>query len=272
MDCLDNLAKYFLFFTNFIIFILSWAILGLGIWAIVNRSTFLDLLEDANVSVPIYESAVILILIVASSAILISCLGCCGAQKESKCMLIVYSIVVCCLLVLIMVGTVIGMTQGTDKLAEPFIDSLSKYDETRQTVVETTWDQTQQDLNCCGVHGPADWAKYNERYGPNSFIDSGSFGMMGAKVPPSCCASSSDPIACQITPTGHLGAYEQGCWSLIQEEINNHSSTVGGVGIAIIVILAVNAIIAFYMCACGLDSDSDSRPTKRTYGRPGDRV
>ena len=65
--------------------------MGLGIWILVSRNSFLDLLDDANVNVPIYESAVVLFLIVASVTILVSCLGCCGAYKESKGMLVVVS-------------------------------------------------------------------------------------------------------------------------------------------------------------------------------------
>lgn len=46
-------------------------------------------ISSIQVSVPIYESAVILFLIVACVAILVSCLGCCGAYKEIKWMLTV---------------------------------------------------------------------------------------------------------------------------------------------------------------------------------------
>ena len=37
--------------------------------------------------------------------------------------------------------------QGLDKLKDPFLDTLSNYDESRQTVVELTWDQTQTDVS-----------------------------------------------------------------------------------------------------------------------------
>jgi len=272
MAFIDTLAKYFLFASNTLIFILSWIIMSLGIWALVNRSSFLDLLSDADVSVPIYESAVILFLFVASCSILISCLGCCGAHRESKWMLIVYFVVVLGLLILIMVATIIGMTQGTDRLAQPLLDTLSQYDQTQNRAVEITWDQTQKDLQCCGVHSFADWAVHNERYGPNSAIEDGDTYLLRAMVPPSCCDKASVVTACQRAPSGHSGAYVQGCWALIEGEVNKHIDTVGGVAISIIVILTVNMVIAFYMCACGVDSNSDERPRKAGYGRPGGRV
>ena len=110
-----------------------------------------------------------------------------------------------------------------------------------------------------------------------------------------------------------------GCWALIevrdgltaikltvgmfQVEVQDHVSTIGGVAVAVILILTINMIIAFYMCACGMDryvlshlfaefsprlnilvtfmtilikslssSDIDDRPRKRAYGRPSGRV
>ena len=39
----------------------------------------------------------------------------------------------------------------------------------------------------------------------------------------------------------------------LQVEVENHVSAVGGVAIAVIIILTVNMLIAMYMCACGLN-------------------
>jgi len=275
MGLLDTFAKYFLFLSNILIFILSWTIVGLGIWALVNKSSFLDLLNEADVSIPIYNSAVIIFLIVASVAVIISCLGCCGAYKEIKWMLTVYFVVVLGLLILIVVGTIIAMTQGLEALKDPLIDSLSKYDETRKTALEQTWDQTQTNLQCCGVNHPGDWAKYNERYGPTTIELEKKFAslpLIRPNVPESCCASASDKSTCMTTPTINNGAFVVGCWIVIQVEVENHVSAVGGVAIAVIIILTVNMLIAMYLCACGLDSDIDDRPRKRAYGQPSGRL
>ena len=69
----------------------------------------------------------------------------------------------------------------------------------------------------------------------------------------------------------------------LQVEVENHVSAVGGVAIAVIIILTVNMLIAMYLCACGLDrlvpytndlccSDIDDRPRKRAYGQPSGRL
>jgi len=285
MGVLDKCAKYFLFLPNILIFALSCSILALG--SNVNRSVirnyFLDLLmEQGNVSVPIYETAVILFLIVAFFAIFVSCLGCCAVAMQWQClgccgaykikwMLTVYSVVVFVLLVLIvvlgllvlnLVGTIIGMTQGLDKLKDPFLDTLPKYDESRQTIVELTWDQTQTDFHCCGVDIEGDWARNNERYGTDGYVHEGNYAMIRPEVPASCCASSSNVPECQKSPTEANGAYTIGCWALIQGEVQHHADIIGGLSIAMFVLLTVNMITALYMCACGLD--------RAGYGRPHD--
>jgi len=270
MGVVDTCIKYFLFLTNFLVFILSIAVLGLGIWVLVDRNSFLDLLDQTNASVPIYTSAAVLFLIVSISSIVISFLGCCGAYKENKCMLVTYFVLILALLVLITVGAVIGMAQGVDKLTDPFLDTLSKYDEESNTPIEQTWNQVQKDLQCCGVMSPRDWSINNERYGTGSFVyGSGSnSGLMNVMVPPSCCAGASDVDNCRVAPTPHNQAYVQGCFALVETEINNHINAVGGVAITVIVVMVVNMLISFYMCSCGLDDDAEPRPKKRYYGQP----
>ena len=36
--------------------------------------------------------------------------------------------------------------QGVGKLSSPFLDTLSRYDASRSTAIETTWDQVQSDV------------------------------------------------------------------------------------------------------------------------------
>jgi len=268
MGVLDSCAKYFLFATNLLIFILSCIVVGLGTWVVVDRSSFLDLLDQTNASVPIYNSAVILILIVSVSAVFISFLGCCGAYRESRCMLGTYFLFNLALLVLITVGAIIGMAQGVGKLSSPFLDTLSRYDPSRNTPIEVTWDKVQSDFSCCGVNSPKDWMEYNTGFQGDTMYASGSTYLM-ARVPESCCAGAGDKDRCMVTPTQYNGAFAQGCFALVQAQIEHHVTVLGGVSIAVIVIMVLNLFISFYMCTCGLDSEEEVRPKKKFYGRPG---
>jgi len=71
-------------------------------------------------------------------------------------------------------------------------------------------------------------------------------------------------------PTNKNGAYIVGCFTLLYEDISNHINIVGGIAIAIIVIMVLDMIIACYMCTCTLSEDRDviGRPRKRNYDRP----
>lgn len=274
MSMCDNLVKTFLFITNFLIFLLSCVVIALGIWVLVDKPSLINLLSQTDVSVPIYSSASIIFLIVASAAIIISFLGCCGAYKESRCMLGTYFLLVLSLLILITVATVIGLSQGIDSLITPLRDTVYIYDKssTRVDVKEVTalWDTIQTDFKCCGVESARDWAEYNPRYTGSGYIEDAGSILMGIKVPASCCATATAKAKCQVNPSGKNGAYVAGCFVTLYDQISDHMNVVSGVVIAVIVIMALDLLIAFYMCTCSLaGSDGDSRPKKRLYVRPG---
>lgn len=275
MGICDNLVKTFLFLTNLLVFLLCCVVLGLGIWVLADKPSLLNLLDKVDVSIPTYGSAVILFLIVSIAGIIVSFLGCCGAYRESRCMLGTYFLAVLSLLILIAVGAGIGMTQGLDALGKPLLDTLALYDKqsSRTDIKEivTLWDQVQTDLHCCGVHDGGDWATYNPRYG-GSISQQGPAGgpiLLGAKVPESCCAVAPDKALCQTKPTDKNGAYVEGCFDTIIADIKVHTNAIAGVAISIIVIMVLDLLIAFYMCACAVGSEDEPRPKKRFYSRPG---
>jgi len=286
MECFDNCVKYLLLITNLIIFVLSCVVLGLGIWILVDKPSFVDLMDKIpnGESIPIYTSAVILFLIVAISSVIISFFGCCGAYKESKCMLTTYFLMVLSLLVLITVAVAMGYTQGMDKLKEPFIDSLSKYDDSSKNVaikeIVAIWDEVQQENSCCGVDKFSDWSEYNQRYsgkrGENNeeVEDNNNLILMNVKVPKSCCKpdlSGINKAKCQQTPTTKNGAFIVGCLTVVEEQINSHQNVIGATAIAVIVIMVANMLIALYMCTCAATDDRDAvaRPKRRLYTNPG---
>jgi len=269
MGFLSSCAKWLLFASNFLIFALSCAGLGLGIWILVDKSSFLDLLDQTDATVHIYESTAVLILIVTIGSIIISFFGCCGAFKESKCMVGTYSVLLLVLLILGLAGTIVGLTQGVNKLETPFLDTLSKYDRDRNGETENTWNTIQRDLQCCGVDSPQDWSLYNTGFKPSDYVDENDPGShwFGVKVPESCCERAPDKMVCMKTPTGHNGAFVEGCFLKVKDQIFVHTEAVGGVTIAVLLIMVLNLFLSLYLCTCGLDSDDDNRPRKGYYKR-----
>ena len=49
--------------------------------------------------------------------------------------------------------------QGINKLEDPLLDMLSKYNKDRTGSLETTWNDIQKELKCCGVNSPKDWTQ-----------------------------------------------------------------------------------------------------------------
>ncbi|XP_023321594.1 tetraspanin-1 [Eurytemora carolleeae] len=270
MGFCDNIVKTFLFITNFLLFLFSCTVLALGIWILVDKPSLVNILDQVESSIPIYDSAVILLLFVASAAILISFFGCCGAYKESRCMLGSYFLMILSLLILITIGTVIGISQGIDNFSNPLKDTLYKYDPTssRADIKEITglWDAMQTELHCCGVESARDWSQTNPRFDGTGYTEDNGALLLGVKVPESCCATSNNKARCQVAPSGANGAYMAGCFTILKDEISSHMNVVGGVAITIIIIMVLDLMIAGYMCTCGVGED---RPQKRHYVRPG---
>ena len=53
----------------------------------------------------------------------------------------------------------------------------------------------------------------------------------------SCCASAQTKDLCRQIPTLANGVYVEGCFTKVKEEIMTHINTVGGVSIAVIVVM-----------------------------------
>ena len=54
-----------------------------------------------------------------------------------------YFFILLALLILVLAGAIVAMSQGIDKLADPFMDTLSRYQRGRHGTLEQTWDDVQ---------------------------------------------------------------------------------------------------------------------------------
>jgi len=164
---------------------------------------------------------------------------------------------------------VLAMSQGVASLAQPFLDTLERYDLNRPNgVLEQSWDQTQTELQCCGVNSPRDWSEFNGGFGDDGYLAEGRDSVLiGVKVPESCCARATNTELCMTRPTLQNQVFVQGCFTKVSEEIKNHINIVGGVSLGVTAVMVINLFLSFYLCTCGLDTEEDPRPKKRFYGR-----
>ena len=99
MGCCDNIIKYVIFLFNFVVFLCSVALIGIGAYIQVQMNKYLDFLGDT------YLNTSVILIIIGGVMLLISFFGCCGACTENPCMMYTYGT----LLALILIA-LIGVT------------------------------------------------------------------------------------------------------------------------------------------------------------------
>ena len=85
MGCCDNIIKYVIFLFNFIVFLVSVALIGMGAYIQVQMNQYLDFLGDT------YLNTSVILIIIGGVMLLISFFGCCGACTENPCMVYTYA-------------------------------------------------------------------------------------------------------------------------------------------------------------------------------------
>lgn len=275
--CVGNTVKYLLFATNFLVFILGCAVLGVGIWVLVDSSSFMDLfkqvediLGDTDISINIYSTASYLLIAVAVIVIIITFFGCCGAIKESKCMLGTYFAIVLTVFIMCIVGAVLGYSGNLEEtIKTPFLEAIKKYDDqpswTPESPTPTTpeeikeeakyyfkkaFNQAQKDFKCCGINGVEDWVDQNKPENANWPIT--------FNKPEGCCAilKNGDDIlpanvaACRAVAGNHESEVYNfnGCYSEFENKIKENQDMVVGIAIGVVVVMFLNMLFAFAMC------------------------
>ncbi|KAK9523219.1 hypothetical protein VZT92_019625 [Zoarces viviparus] len=179
--CLKCL-KYTMCFANFLCFLCGVAVLGFGVYMMVNFR-----IAALTPSLANFNLANMLLI----SGIIITCvsfLGFLGALKENRCLLLTFFLLLfilmlveltaACLLLMYEgeIGTMVkkDLNEGLEK---------AKGRTGNTTGVMSEWDVIQVQLNCCGINNVTDW---------------------GDKVPESCCLRNCNSPAVQYRPKGCL--------------------------------------------------------------------
>lgn len=262
--CLGTTIKYLLFATNFLVFVLGCAVLGVGIWVLVDAKSFTDLfgqindILDEDVTISIYSSATYILIAVAVIVILVTFFGCCGAVKESKCLLGTYFAIVLAVFIMCIVGAVLGYSGDLEStIKKPFEEAIKKYKDTPTNEVETGFknaiNQAQQDFACCGVSGVKDW--YTEPLKPTA----PAWDPNTANKPEGCCMiwkngtqmSKSETTKCRDDTSEDHDSTKynfNGCYEEFELKIKENQNLAVGIAIGIVVVMFLNMLFAFAMC------------------------
>ncbi|XP_062973516.1 CD82 antigen [Elgaria multicarinata webbii] len=244
-----KVTKYFLFLFNLLFFILGAVILGFGIWILVDKSSFISVLQASSSSLKV--GAYILIG-VGAVTMLMGFLGCVGAVNEIRCLLGLYF--TCLLLILIAqiaAGLLIYFQRNALKaemsgIVGDLIQNYNPYDDNNRTL-ETAWDYVQTQLSCCGWTGPETWKN-------NTFLQERN----QTSYPCSCSNESTDSqaevgfcpldIASNTTTIEDWPVRKQGCMKGVQNWLQENLGIILGVCTGVAVIELLGMVLSICLC------------------------
>ncbi|CAH1257036.1 CD81 [Branchiostoma lanceolatum] len=157
MGCCSGIIRVLLFIFNFVFWLVGLALLGIGIWLIVDPVS-----KGIQSVLSFYGIAVYIIIAAGAITTVVGFLGCCGACKESKCLLIMFSIFLGIIFAVEVAAGIVAIVQRgslTSLVTESFADILTKsaYLENAPIAVQAGVEAMQTGLQCCGLTATADW-------------------------------------------------------------------------------------------------------------------
>ncbi|OQV14424.1 putative CD151 antigen [Hypsibius exemplaris] len=286
--CGSKCAKYTLFTFNFVLFVSGLAVLGIGIWILVDKSNFVTLtarLSDVNGDLGRYGTADSVLqqtayLFIASGIItlFVAFLGCCGAIKEWRPLLITYAVLLLLILGLeIAAGIYAGVFRNTanDYVLTTMQTTLRRqythdgmFDNGTHIFVTQNvnfwtkaWDQMMVTLRCCGVNSGQDFLPPDPTrpFVTNLILEAYRPQIPGP--PLSCCAvvnpdyvpaqlvpPSLNDIPCSISRSRGATNAAQGCFPRLMAWLDQNLQIMTGVGIGIGLVQIFG--IVFSLCLC----------------------
>lgn len=210
--------KYLVFLFNFLFWICGCALIGLGIYVLVQMHNPQVFKNSATSSAPI------VIIVVGVIIFFISFFGCCGAVKENYCMVTTFAVLLGLIFLVEIAAAIAGYVyrnQLQTAFTETITDGLKKYN--TSTEITKGIDELQRDFKCCGANNYTDWKNYDPFKGTD-------------QVPDSCCKVPAPGCGKNITQIN-----QEGCVSKIESLIKTNIGIVAGValGIAFFEILGI---------------------------------
>ncbi|KAK6169415.1 hypothetical protein SNE40_020477 [Patella caerulea] len=167
-------AKYFLFGFNFLVWVAGCVLMGVGIWARLQKQG-LDPL-DHLVTDPAY-----IMIGVGAAMFIVSFFGCIGALRENLTFLKIFCIVVVVIFIIQLVAGILAFV-FVDGIEAQVLDymkhSIGHYDENAD--IKDLVDQIQKQYNCCGAASYNDWEI-------NVYYNCSSRSLSRCGTPSSCC-------------------------------------------------------------------------------------
>lgn len=231
-----KVIKYFLFFFNLLFFILGAIILGFGIWILVDKTSFIAVLQSSSSSLNI---GAYLLIAVGGLTMTMGFFGCLGTVNENRCLLGLYfSFLLVILIAQVVAGVLIyfqreSLKQEMTSVIDSLIVSYNITDG-KNTSAETTWDYIQKNLKCCGWISSQNWTE-------NPVVAN------NPGIYPCSCLEDEKEMNGFCDKSNHT-VYPIGCAEGVESWLTNNLGIILGVCVAVAVIELLGLILS--MCLC----------------------
>jgi len=226
MGCCEVLIKYIVFLFNFVFFLTSVALIGIGAYIQIHMTKYLDFLGNT------YLNTSIILIIIGALMLIVTFFGCCGACTENPCMMYTYGTMLALIMLsLIGVAIVVYVFRGDARevITKTMVESLKNYGDDDHKGVTETWDIMQSDFKCCGVDNYTDWE------GKPHFT-TGDVPDTCCKVPTNGCGKGAAESLDKI--------YTTGCFVMFENYIVDNAAAAAGVGVGVIVLLFMGVCVS----------------------------
>lgn len=222
LNASSRVIKYVLFVFNLVFVITGITLLSLGLIIKGVYHEYETFLDDR------YFSAPTLLITVGTFIFLIAFFGCCGAVEENHCMIITFSLMMTVIFIMELAAGVTGYMlsdETTEVLTSKLSDSMKQYNKSIE--ITKIWDEMQADLQCCGTHGYADWAK-----------------ILNDSLPMSCCGPQIGAIGNESCLITSKTLFKTSCLTALGHIIEENASTIGFAGISIAFVQVLGVVLS----------------------------
>ncbi|XP_056418150.1 CD63 antigen [Hyla sarda] len=202
-------VKYLVFLFNFLFWICGCALIGLGIFVLVEMNNP-QLFKNVSSGAPVVIIAVGVIIF------FISFFGCCGAARENYCMVTTFAVLLVLIFLVEIAAAIAGYVyrnQLQNIFTDSFMDGMRNYQ--NSTDVQKAIDDLQRNSQCCGANNYTDWYKFEPFKTP-------------PHVPTSCCIVNA--TGCDTDPSK---IYSVGCVPTIEALMRKSIGIIAGVALGI---------------------------------------
>ncbi|XP_041852486.1 CD151 antigen isoform X2 [Melanotaenia boesemani] len=211
--------KYLLFLFNILFWLAGGAVLAVGVWTLVEKSSYISLLNSSLYSASAYTLIAAGVIVIVTGII-----GCCATLKEMRSLLIVYLVLLFCIFLVEIIAGILAYI-NYQKLDEELKQNLQttmqqKYQQLGEESLTQAVDKLQQEFKCCGSYNSSDWRD-------SVWIQTAGNDRL---VPDSCCKTPGELCGRRDHPS-NIYRVEGGCIQKLEDFILSQLYILGAVGI-----------------------------------------